>query len=261
MTNTVRRAGLGWRIYCVSAGRPGNVPVMQAALDGWPVTWVVPADEQADYRFAGATAVIAVARPASGMPLGHQRNAALDDAHQAGAVCVQTDDDLRRLAVLGEDGKAHPARLADYLDAWALPLAVGTARLAGCAPTPNPMFARHRVGTAHWVMAQLFAVAPTPLRFDPDTCPREDYDYTCQHLTEHGAVARCDQLLPTYQHWGNRGGCQTYRSDTRGAAVNELLLTRWPTYLRPNTRRPGELLFRPQRRTADGPTAGRPHAG
>lgn len=253
---TVRRAGLDWRIYCVSAGRPGNVPAMRAALDGWPVTWVVPADEAADYRVAGATAVMPVPRPAVGMPLGHQRNTALDDAHAADAVCVQTDDDLRRLAILGDDSKAHPAHLADYLDAWASPLTAGPARLAGCAPTPNPLFAKRRVGAAHWVMAQLFAVAPSPLRFDPATCPREDYDYTCQHLATHGAVARCDNLLPTYQHWGNRGGCQTYRTDARGAAVNELLLERWPTYLRPNARRPGELLFRPQ-----GATAGRSDAG
>jgi hypothetical protein len=249
----VHRAGQDWRIYCVSAGRPANVPVMSDLLDGWPLTWVVPQDEAADYQLAGAAAVLPVPRPRDGMPLGRQRNAALDDAEAHHAMCVQTDDDLRRLAVLGPDGKAAPAELGSYLDRWAAALAATPgARLAGCAPTPNPLFGGQRVRTRHWVMAQLFAAAPGPLRFDPATCPREDYDLTCQHLDTYGAVARCDNLLPTYQHWGNRGGCQTYRSGTQSAAVNELLLARWPQYLRPHARRPGELLFRTRRGTHAG---------
>jgi len=245
----VRRAGRDWRIYCVSAGRAANVPAVQTAWHPYPVVWVVQRGERADYEMHGAQHVVTVRRPADGtMPLGAQRNAALDDAAERGVTCVQSDDDVKRLLLWRKQdgrGKAIQGMPELYLDAWADAMATTGARLAGCAPLPNPFYSDGKVKTAHWVMAQLFAVDPgSTVRFDPDTCPREDYDFTCRHLTEYGIVARCDELLPEYRHWGNAGGCQDYRTDERSARINALLLARWPQYLRPNPRRDGELLLK-----------------
>lgn len=243
-----------WGLYCVSAGRPANVIPTKFLWEGIPITWVVPSEEAREYKAAGAHRVLPVTRVPGVMPLGDQRNAALEDAFRHGATCIQTDDDGKRLLKYEPTTKkAVAATASHYLQAWdqALRETAG-ARLAGCAPLANAFYSNGKVKTQHWIMAQVFAVEPSTPRFDPDTCPREDYDFTAQHLEAYGAVARHDGLLPDFRHWGNRGGCQDWRTDERSQRVNALLLGRWPQYLRENTKRPGELLFKAQTRHGSG---------
>ena len=42
--------------------------------------------------------------------------------------------------------------------------------------------------------------ARTSLRFDERMTLKEDYDYTAQHLHEHGAVARSNRVFITATH-------------------------------------------------------------
>lgn len=234
-------------LYCISAGRPGNVATTEATWAGLPITWVVPAHEEREYRATGARRVIAVATVPDTVPLSTQRNAALNDAFAHGATCVQTDDDARRL-MRWADGKAAPATPAHYLAQFDAALReVPAARLTGCAPSPNAFYSIGKVKTRHWVMGQLFAVAPSSPRFDPTLPIREDYDYTCQHLTTYGAVARHDGLLPRYTHWTNRGGCQAYRSPDLDMRVNARLVDRWPHLLHSHPTRAGELVLKAAR--------------
>lgn len=230
-------------LYCISAGRPGNVPFMQELWRPYEITWVVPEREGRDYLATGAHHVLAVETVPGVMPLGSQRNAALEHAFAEGATCIQTDDDAKRL-LLWKEGKAVPCLPEAYVMRFDAALAQTGALLTGCAPLPNAFYSTGQIKRQHWIMAQLFAAAPSAPRFDPDTCPREDYDFTCQHLATYGGVARHDALLPDYRHWGNRGGCQDWRTDARSAQVNALLLQRWPQYLKPNPRREGELLLK-----------------
>lgn len=244
--------GRRWGLYCVSAGRPANVIPTKFLWEGIPITWVVPAEEAREYKAAGAKRVIPITRTPGVMPLGEQRNAALEDAFTHGATCIQTDDDGKRL-LKWEEGKAVKATANDYLRSWHAALTeTQGARLTGCAPLANAFYSTGKVRTQHWIMAQVFAVEPSTPRFDGDTCPREDYDFTAQHLSTYGAVARHDGLLPDFRHWGNRGGCQDWRTDERSMRVNALLLDRWPQYLRPNAKRPGELLFKAQTKHQSG---------
>lgn len=244
--------GRRWGLYCVSAGRPGNVPEVKHLWAGTPVTWVVPLDEAREYKAAGAARVLPLPRTPGVMPLASQRNAALEDAFYHGATCVQTDDDGKRL-LRWQDGKAVPATVSHYLAAWheALTTTPG-ARLAGCAPVANAFYSNGKIKSQHWIMGQLFAVEPSEPRFDPALPVREDYDFTAQHIEAYGAVARHDGLLPDYRHWSNRGGCQAYRTLSLDRRVNKLLLDRWPQYLKPHTTRPDELLFRAQSKHESG---------
>ncbi|SNR44286.1 hypothetical protein SAMN06265360_10637 [Haloechinothrix alba] len=237
----------GWGVYCISAGRPMNVPQVHKAMRPHPVTWVVPQAQAADYRLTGAEHVLPVPPPADGHSLPVQRNTALDDAFNQGLGCIQTDDDPAKLETLSPNGKAVHATLDHYIETWNRALRDTGACLAGCSPTPNPYFARDRVATGLFIMGQLFAALPSELRFDPQLPVREDYDYTCQHMQQHGAVARADTLLPSYAHWTNRGGCQDYRTPRLDRRVNTTLLERWPRLLKPHPRRPGEILLRGNR--------------
>lgn len=232
-------------VYVISAGRPGNVAAMAPQLAGLHATWVVPPDQAQTYRDAGAAAWGVDGR------LSEARNAALDAAFGIDAWCVQLDDDLRRVKTLDRDGAWHPvplkAALADIATALdGHPLA----RLAGAAPTDNPYFARGGpVRTWAFVLGSLTVTKPTPLRYDTDLTLKEDWDYTCQHLSRYGAVVRCDSVLPTFVHYTNAGGAQRYRNDQLETDITQRLLDRWPGLLRPHPRRDHELALR--RRTLD----------
>lgn len=253
-----------YRVYVISARRPGNVPGMQSRLGpAEPVTWVVPDGEAADYRLAGARSVLPVPAPTGAaryLPV--QRNAALDNARDRGVVCVQTDDDLRRLyAPVWPPGDAKPVRVTIT---WAqarkrLIDALGAtgAYLAGVNPTTNLLDVINRPETVPYgfVRAALCAIDArhdVP-RFD-DTLPlKEDYDYSCRHLATYGALVRCNWLLADYSYGTNRGGVVTYRNPQLEAETMGLLVGRWPQYLRPHHRRQGELSFLPRRRGAPKP--------
>lgn len=227
-------------VAIVSAGRPGNVPAMTAWCEpvGTP-TWYVPTGQATAYRDAGATDV----REVDGALI-EQRNVALDTAAAAGDDCLQLDDDLKRLQlVTGPGQKPTTIDLGLAVEVLREGLTTTGARLAGGASTPNPYFARRPYSTEHFVIAQLTLTRPGALRYDPQLRLKEDYDLTAQHLAAWGAVARCDYLLPTFQHYGNAGGCQTYRTPEREAESVRYLLRKWPGVFRENPRRAGEVLM------------------
>jgi hypothetical protein len=230
-------------VYCISAGRPGNVAALEFLFAPDLVTWVVPAPERNEYRAAGAARVLPVPDPPAGRyALAAARNAALDDATAAGAVCIQTDDDLRWFARV-EDGRKKPATWPEVRNALLSGLD-GTAHLSGVPPTDNAMFASGRRRSYGFIIGSLCATDTDRPRWDETIPMKEDYDYTCAHLEQHGAVARMDMYLAKYAHFTNRGGAVANRSRAAERALVDRLVAKWPQYLRANARRDGELLMR-----------------
>jgi hypothetical protein len=226
-------------VAIVSAGRPGNVPAMEAHCQGLAPTWWVPADQVGDYRYCGAERVQA------GDGLCEARNLAADAAD--GRPHVQLSDDLRHVALAHGPERANVVRitLAEAVRVLADAAAATGAQLAGCAPTANPYFSRRRVHATGFVVGDLVWVAGgCPLRWDTTLALKEDYDYTCQHLAAYGKVARCDWLLATFAHRTNRGGAVAYRTPELEDATIAQLIHRWPQAVRPNARRPHEVLLR-----------------
>lgn len=230
---------LDLHVAVVSAGRSGNVPAMQALCGDLVPTWYVPEDQAGDYRYAGATEVV------SSGGLVASRNAALDAAD--GRYCLQLSDDLKRL------GWAH-GTTRDSVEAMTMPVAVAAmrqaladtgAQLAGVAPTDNPYFAKARVHRSAFIVGDMVLTAPgCAERFDPELQLKEDYDYTLQHLTNHGVVARVDQLLASFAHRTNKGGAVAYRTPEAEQAAIAYLQAKWPGRIVPNTKRPNEVLLR-----------------
>lgn len=223
-------------VYCPSAGRPMNVPRMQAAMAPRTITWVVPDGQQYDYKLCGAEQVIGVTAPPGCRPLAAQRNAALEHAFQRGLVCVQTDDDIKSMAI-ARNKKAVPASIEDVFAEWQkVKDQQPDTYLYGVNAVSNHFFARDKV-TQLCIYGWLFAVWPSEERFDETLPLSEDIDFTCQHIENHGSVARLEWLIPSYTHADNAGGCQNYRTEELERATDEILLNRWPQYLKMNPKR------------------------
>lgn len=235
-------------VYVISAGRPANVPAMTTLFAPDPLTWVVPHPERHDYTAAGAHAVLPVLDPPPGRhALCAARNAAMDHAAEHGTVCIQTDDDCKGFkTVPAHQAKPTPTTWPQLRDALLTALD-GTAHLAGVPPTDNAYFARGKRLDYGFIIGSLCATDTDTIRWDETLPFKEDYDYTCGHLNAYGKVARLDNYVASYQHYSNRGGAVTNRTPTAELALVKTLTERWPQYLRPHARRPGELAFIPQR--------------
>jgi len=232
-------------VYTPSSNRPENVENVTKTFAPYEVTWLVPEGQGESYEKTGATSVIEVATPEGERPLPVARNAALNHAFERELICIQSDDDPKKLQTYDfATGKAKEGTFTDYVRVLSEGMRKTGARLAGCAPTPNAYFSKGEIKTTHFICAHIFATKPTDLRFDVMAAVREDYEYTCQHISRYGLVARCDELLPTYAHWTNKGGCQDYRSDELDVQVNEMLIARWPDLLRHHPKRKNELILR-----------------
>jgi hypothetical protein len=245
--------GRSFGVYCISAGRPGNVPAMQALFAPDMITWVVPWHERHDYAAAGADAVLAVRDPGQGeFALAAARNAALIHAVEAGAVCIQTDDDAKGFKhVTDSHPKGRPVPWIQLRNAMLAALN-GSVHLVGVPPTDNAYFARGRTLDYGFIIGSLCAADTAEPRWDQTLPFKEDYDYTCAHLDTYGKVARLDMYVAGYQHYSNRGGAVANRTPGAEMGLVNRLTERWPQYLRPHPKRPGELSFipKPQRHHA-----------
>lgn len=230
-------------VAVISSGRPGNVPKMARWLADLPepATWYVGADEAGDYAYAGAGLAVA----AGGLVAA--RNLALDVADVQGRPCLQLSDDLVSLGLANGPTRDQVAPLTLPEAVTVLQIALGDsgAQLAGAAPTANPYFSRNRVHPSAFIVGDLMLVAAgCPLRFNPELRLKEDYDYTCQHLAAYGKVARVDNLLAGFTHRTNKGGAVAYRTPEAEAQAIATLTRLWPAHIKPNVKRPGEVLLR-----------------
>lgn len=218
-----------------------------------PATWYVGEGDGRAYADA-ARAVGATVRETGG--LCRSRNAALEDARERGAICVQVSDDLRRCTRIEVREKPGEERLyaivettfVETVSALLAELAETPFMLAGCAPTANAYYfhPERRVRTAAFVVGDLIAVRPeSPVRFDERLRLKEDYDFTLAHVREHGGVVRVDELAPQFVHRTNAGGAVAIRTAEREQEAIALLREKWGAVVRDNPRRPNEVLLDP----------------
>lgn len=221
----------------ISSQRAGNVPRLEKAAEGLNPVWYVGDGEGGEYRHMGAERVVEAGS------LCRARNRALDDAD--GDMCVEISDDVKRIGWADDKTTVRPITLAATLQHLADALEMTGAHLAGVAPTANPFYSSPRIHPTGFIVGDLIAVAPRcGLRFDETFTLKEDYDYTAQHLAEHGQVARLDQIMATFEHRTNRGGAVAYRTTAEEQDNIVRLKAKWPEAIRDNPRRPNEILFR-----------------
>jgi ATP-dependent RNA circularization protein (DNA/RNA ligase family) len=161
---------------------------------------------------------------------------------------LQLSDDLKKVEAAAGPRRADVGPLtmtqaADWM-VGVLESHPGT-HLVGVAPTANPYFSKPRIHRKAFIVGDMILTrAGCPLRFDERLRLKEDYDYTCQHLAEYGEVGRIDYLLATFAHRTNRGGAVAVRTPELEQEMIDYLMQKWPDAIKPNPRRPGEVLLR-----------------
>lgn len=225
-----------YRVNVISAGRPASVLTMEPQVG--PAYWYVPREEVGEYHQVGAHMVVGIVGGLSAA-----RNAAMEDSWNAGAICIQTDDDLVGLKRMWNP---KPVPL-DFHAAcrWMVFSGAATgAKLVGASPTGNPLNYRVPVQTHHTIIASLCAIFESEPRFRKDMSLKEDYDFTCQHIEAYGKVLRLEGILPNYRHYTNRGGAVARRTTEAEQRAIELLKARWPQAIFDHPRRPNEVVLR-----------------
>lgn len=230
----------GRRFYVavVSSGRPANVQAMQALVGD--ATWYVKTTgEVGAYADQGAPSVYG-----SG-GLCESRNMALAHAWKHGLPCVQLSDDLKKLRLACAVSGSHPLDFEDAVDRIHSTMQRAGARLGGCAPTDNAFFFNpdRPFSTDRFIVGDFVVIEPCNLLFDEQLRLKEDYDYTLQHLQKYGKVARRNDILATFAHRSNKGGAVAYRSPVVEQESIRYLQQKWPGCLRPNPKRPNEILL------------------
>lgn len=115
-------------------------------------------------------------------------------------------------------------------------------QLAGVFPTGNAAMSMgsQEYGKQHFILGDFFVAEPaSPCRFDTTMTLKEDYDYTCQHLSVHGSVLRFNRMVITVKHATNVGGAVAVR-DQAGSKERqniEILQRKWPGVFSMNGRR------------------------
>lgn len=225
-------------VSVISAGRPKNVAHMTSLIG--PATWYVPADQVPAYQAAGAVAV------SDNGGLCPARNRSLQDAFSAGVACIQLSDDLKRLESALGPKATTPLHFADAVVQLANTTRLYGAKLGGIAPVANAFYfnPKRPVHQAAFILGDFLYVLPSKPRFDERLRLKEDYDFTLQHITTYGGVARCNDILGHFAHRTNAGGACTFRNAEREQEAIALLKAKWPGMIVDNPRRPNEILLK-----------------
>lgn len=229
------------RVYVISTKRPGNVERMQALIGPlFEVVWLVGVGEHATYTTAGARFV----EEAGG--LCPARNVALQRARERGEFCIQLSDDLRALKIALGPKEKEPITFFEAIGLILQDMLVTGAKLAGVAPTANAFFFNPKtpVHSSAFIVGDFIVVDMScGLFFDEKLRLKEDYDYTLQHLKQHGGVVRVNCILAEFLHRTNKGGAVDFRTAEREQEAIAYLKAKWPGLIKDNSKRPNEILL------------------
>merc|ERR1719230_882231 len=218
-------------------------------------TWYVDAESLEDYKKLGLNCKV-------GGKLVPARNMVLDDARKKGLVAVEISDDISKWIYYdcgkqcykgesdfkqqNKDLLGVPKHCVSPLAAAQFVLAKMRAdpdkpKLGGVFPTANAAMTlgSAEFGKQHFILGDFFVAEPSsPCRFDLQMTLKEDYDYTCSHIKEHGCVLRCNRMFLTVKHATNAGGAVAAR-DQKGEKERQniaVLQSKWPGVFRINSR-------------------------
>eukprot|EP00746_Dinoflagellata_sp_MGD_P004723 gnl/MRDRNA2_/MRDRNA2_109134_c0_seq1.p1 gnl/MRDRNA2_/MRDRNA2_109134_c0~~gnl/MRDRNA2_/MRDRNA2_109134_c0_seq1.p1 ORF type:complete len:661 (+),score=170.52 gnl/MRDRNA2_/MRDRNA2_109134_c0_seq1:91-1983(+) len=222
-------------------------------------TWYVDDNSVDDYKALGLQVV-------KGGKLTPSRNMALKDAAAKGKICVQVSDDIsvweyrdgKRATEKGDDAvnAAHkkskryiisPVAAAQFVIAkmrsaeGPKPKLGGCYMLGSCARTfGGPEFSRH-----HFILGDFMVVdTGSTVLFDENIGLKEDYDFTCAHITKYGSVMRCNRMTISVKHYDNAGGAVSNRNTTEEQRNIAILNKKWPGQFRKHPKRQNEVILK-----------------
>lgn len=243
----------------ISSGRSKNVPKIRKlfSISTWgDVRWFVGKGEREAYEKEGACNV----QETPSLP--SARNCSLRAAFQMNLPCLQMSDDIAYIRMLNSESKCtgsitdatRLAKQVGYTDltvetaAEALLEALrGTgAKLGGVYPVKNFGMALMTgpVSKGLFCIGDFFLTLPSTPLFDRRLPLKEDYDFTCKHLSQYGQVVRLNYMIVGASHYSNPGGAVARRSAALEEKCVQILLKKWPQFIRRNPRREGEVLLK-----------------
>ena len=223
---------IGAWVSIISHKRSSNVSKMSQKIGN--ATWYVGEGEGERYKWAGAEFV----NESGG--LCRSRNVALEDAFDRGVPCIQLSDDLSKMKFVDNDKKSSAISFND-----------ASKKILQEMKDRNAYFFRPEkpVSENLFIVGDFIAILPTPIRFDESLRLKEDYDFTLQHLTEYGKVARCNFILSSFAHRKNPGGAVHYRTSELEQKTIQQLKDKWPGCFKDNAKRADEVLMRWKKRS------------
>jgi len=110
--------------------------------------------------------------------------------------------------------------------------------------------ARTFVGNAsvrkNFILGDFFVVEPdSTVEFDNDMRLKEDYDFTCSHISKYGSVMRCNRMTLNVKHYSNSGGACSNRDSKGGEEMRniDILHRKWPGCFRKHPKRKNEVIL------------------
>jgi len=190
----------------------------------------VPASERSDYERAGVANVVPV--PVAIRGITRTRNWILDWAQQAGERWVVfVDDDLasagyvelmsdcvRNRKISAEEWHGEFLRLFEVMQGCGYRIwGVATQAATRSIYPYRPFLFRSYVTASCMGMV-------SSLRFDESFPVKEDYELCLRCIREDGGILAARYLFWQNSHWGDKGGCATYRTrDMELAAIHRLM--------------------------------------
>lgn len=171
-----------------------------------------------------------------------------------GLPVVMCDDDIKGIFKLNPFGKERKDKLVKLNPKEVQQLIkIGfkacneyNTKLWGVYPIKNHFFMSPKIKPAGFIIGTFSGVIADPknINFDEAMPLKEDYDFTCKHVAMYKKVIRFDNHCVEAVHYNNKGGCQNYRNHDKELKACEILLERYPQWVKLNTKRPGEVLLK-----------------
>lgn len=223
------------KVYVISAGRYDKLPFNKKQKESY--IFCVKNGEGFLYEENGCKNVYETGN------LMQSRNFALEHAFKNNNICVQLSDDIKKVVVNKNFGKAERVEL-DYAinDIVNRFNKVKGVKLLGVPPTDNYFFANKIVSVNTFCIGDMLFIKPNELRFDEQLTLKEDYDYTLQHM-QKGDVIRYQKYLFTFEHYSNKGGAVDVRDDKEEQKNIMILKSKWGDKIRLNKKRKNEILI------------------
>lgn len=227
-----------WHTAIISHKRPQNIHKIQEITG--PATFYVNIGEGEEYLRHGAKNVVEC-----GTNICQARNRACDDAHSLGLPSVQCSDDLKKIKLAKLQLGEKMFKQISFNEAVTLMISKLEEKkyfYGGVAVTNNPLnYTGDDYSYDKLIVNDLICIMPSKYRFDESVALKEDYDMSILQLIEVGGVVRCNNILCEFPHRENIGGANDYRNESTELTATNVLIKKWPSYLKPHATRPGQV--------------------
>ena len=226
------------RLCVISNKRPQNVKNMETVCEPHKIYWYVGKKQKQEYENAGAYWV----KDSGG--LSDSRNQAIIDSQKEKKHCLQLDDDFKKVQFINKNKKGVDWELSKAIKEMSN--YINNNMLVGVSPTNNAFYFNPKkpFSTKNFIIGSMCLInKKNKCRFDNNLKLKEDYDFTIENIYRYGSVLRMNYIMPTFQHYTNKGGAVETRNDETEKESIQKLFDKHGDKIRLNKKRKNEILM------------------